>query len=171
METKTATETTPEPAAKPTETKATPPAEPTAKPTEDTAMKTTAEAKSETTEAEKRKKPEEESDDKDMSEGVKKLTKLVEEHSDVKALLQELSEKNKTNERIAEVYRKQVRQSHETKQGTGTRLVSLPWFRLPNSLPRVSAWPWVCPRARPSLSVDLASRFSLRRNILKCWNP
>lgn len=73
-------------------------------------MKTAAEAKSETESAtEKRKKPEEEGgDDKDMSEGVKKLTKLVEEHSDVKALLQELSEKNKTNERIAEVYRKQA---------------------------------------------------------------
>lgn len=129
-------------------------------------MKTTAEAKSETTEAEKRKKPEEESDDKDMSEGVKKLTKLVEEHSDVKALLQELSEKNKTNERIAEVYRKQVRLGC-----TVICLVSLPWFRLPNSLPRVSAWPWVCPRARPSLSVDLASRSSLLLSTRKSWSP
>jgi hypothetical protein len=33
---------------------------------------------------------------------------LVEEHSDVKQLLTELSEKNKTNEKIAEVYRKQA---------------------------------------------------------------
>lgn len=104
------TETTPQPA----ETKATPPPPPPAetKPTEDTAMKTASETKSEPeTSAEKRKKPEEESNNnsgEDMSEGVKKLTKLVEEHSDVKALLQELSEKNKTNEKIAEVYRKQA---------------------------------------------------------------
>lgn len=104
------TETTPPP---PAETKATPPPQPAAetKPVEDTAMKTASETKSEPeTAAEKRKKPEEESSNsgEDMSEGVKKLTKLVEEHSDVKALLQELSEKNKTNERIAEVYRKQA---------------------------------------------------------------
>lgn len=73
-------------------------------------MKTPAPAETTPVEStEKRKKPEDESsDDKDMSEGLQKLTKLVEENSDVKALLHELSEKNKTNERIAEVYRKQA---------------------------------------------------------------
>ena len=77
--------------------------------TEDTAMKTAETKTAETTStAEKRKTPEGEGDEENVSEGVKKLTKLVEEHSDVKHLLEQLSEKNKTNEKIAEVYRKQA---------------------------------------------------------------
>lgn len=156
MESKTETQ--------PAETKATPPQPAETKPTEDTAMKTVPETKSEPeTATEKRKKPEEDGNNsgEDMSEGVKKLTKLVEEHSDVKLLLQELSEKNKTNEKIAEIYRKQVRLSLITGSVPITHLVSPPGFRLPSSLPRVSVWPWVCPRALPSLSVVLASRSSL----------
>lgn len=81
----------------------------TATPTEDTAMKTAENKTAETTSTtEKRKTPEGEGDEENVSEGVKKLTKLVEEHSDVKQLLEQLSEKNKTNEKIAEVYRKQA---------------------------------------------------------------
>ncbi len=81
----------------------------TATPTEDTAMKTAENKTAETTSTtEKRKTPEGEGDEENVSEGVKKLSKLVEEHSDVKQLLEQLSEKNKTNEKIAEVYRKQA---------------------------------------------------------------
>lgn len=104
-------------AAKPAETTATtPPTQPETKApetktqaTEDTAMKTaeTAPAKPAETAPEKRKTPEGD-DEENVSEGVKKLTRLVEEHSDVKELLHQLSEKNKTNEKIAEVYRKQA---------------------------------------------------------------
>lgn len=73
-------------------------------------MKTTENKTAETTSgAEKRKATDTtEGDEENVSEGVKKLTKLVEEHSDVKHLLEQLSEKNKTNEKIAEVYRKQA---------------------------------------------------------------
>lgn len=97
--------------ATPAETKTTPatPTETKTATTEDTAMKTDENKTTETTStAEKRKTPEGEGDEENVSEGVKKLTKLVEEHSDVKHLLEQLSEKNKTNEKIAEVYRKQA---------------------------------------------------------------
>lgn len=98
----------------PETTKASAPETKTATTTEDTAMKTTEPAKqpAETTTSsaatEKRKTPEATETEEDVSEGVKKLSKLVEEHSDVKQLLEQLSEKNKTNEKIAEVYRKQA---------------------------------------------------------------
>lgn len=99
-------EVTPETTKAPAETK-------TATTTEDTAMKTAEPAKqpAETTASsatEKRKTSEATETEEDVSEGVKKLSKLVEEHSDVKQLLEQLSEKNKTNEKIAEVYRKQA---------------------------------------------------------------
>lgn len=95
------------------ETTKTPAETKTATTTEDTAMKTTEPAKqpAETTASsatEKRKTPEATETEEDVSEGVKKLSKLVEEHSDVKQLLEQLSEKNKTNEKIADVYRKQA---------------------------------------------------------------
>lgn len=94
------------------ETTKTPAETKTATTTEDTAMKTTEPAKQPETASsaatEKRKTPEATETEEDVSEGVKKLSKLVEEHSDVKQLLEQLSEKNKTNEKIAEVYRKQA---------------------------------------------------------------
>lgn len=108
------TETASKPAEVAPETTKTPAETKTATTTEDTAMKTAEPAKqpAETTASsaatEKRKTPEATETEEDVSEGVKKLSKLVEEHSDVKQLLEQLSEKNKTNEKIAEVYRKQA---------------------------------------------------------------
>ena len=105
------TETANKPAEVAPETTKAPAETKTATTTEDTAMKTTEPAKQpETTSSatEKRKTPEATETEEDVSEGVKKLSKLVEEHSDVKQLLEQLSEKNKTNEKIADVYRKQA---------------------------------------------------------------